>query len=114
MKRVLASLVLVTICACAPKAAKGPAGEVAIAITDEGFQPERVTVAKNAPVTLVFTRKSDQTCITDVIFGRLGKSYPLPLNQPVRVEIPAGVSDTLGFVCPMDMYRGTVVAKETP
>ena len=104
-------LAMVALGGCAPRAARGPASEVAITVTDDGFRPERVSVAKNAPVTLVFTRKSDQTCVTDVIFGRLGKSYPLPLNQPVRVDLPAGVADTLGFVCPMDMYRGTVVAK---
>lgn len=78
-------LALAAIAACAPKAAQRPAGEVAITVTDEGFQPERVTVPKGAPVTLVFTRKSDQTCATDVTFARLGKSYPLPLNKSVRV-----------------------------
>ena len=112
MKRMLVSLALVVTCACAQKVATGPAGEVAITVTDDGFRPERVDVPKGAPLTLVFTRTSDKTCATDVIFGRLGKTYPLPLNQPVRVEIPQGVQDTLGYVCPMDMYRGTIVAKE--
>jgi plastocyanin domain-containing protein len=103
-------LFLLAAASCAPRAARGPAGEVAITVTDEGFVPAQSTVPKGVPITLIFTRKSNETCVTDVVFGRLGKSYPLPLNQPVRVEIPGGVQDTLGFICPMDMYRGTIQA----
>ena len=95
---------------CAPKAARGPSGELHVDVTEDGFVPDRLEVPKGEPVTLVFTRKTDQTCVTDVRFGRLGTSYPLPLNQPVRVTI-ASIDDTLGFVCPMDMYRGTLVAR---
>lgn len=105
-------LVLLPALSCAPQPrATGPASEVAIAVTDDGFVPAQANVPKGAPVTLVFTRKSDQTCVTDVTFGRLGKSYPLPLNQPVRVEIPGGVKDTMSFTCPMDMYRGMLAAR---
>ena len=111
MRLAAALLALASVWGCAPRPAPGPSSEVAIAVTADGFQPASVTVPKGAPVTLVFTRKTDETCITDVTFARLGKSYPLPLNRPVRVEIPGGVKDTLGFVCPMDMYRGTIQAK---
>jgi plastocyanin domain-containing protein len=113
MRRLLLLLMIPATYACAPKVARAPAGDVAITVTEDGFKPERVDVPKGAPVTLVFTRTSDQTCITDVTFARLGKTYALPLNQAVRVEIPNGVQDTLGYVCPMDMYRGTVAAKTT-
>jgi plastocyanin domain-containing protein len=99
---------------CAPKATPQAAakndGVIAISITDDGFQPARSVVPKGTPLTLVFTRKSDQTCVTDVTFGRLAKTVALPLNQPVRVELPA-LEDTLSFSCPMDMYKGMLEAR---
>ena len=97
---------------CAPKAARGPATEVAISVNEGGFEPARVTVPKGAPVTLVITRKTDRTCATEAVFSKLGgKTYPLPLNQPVRVELPGGVEDSLGYACAMNMFLGTVVAE---
>jgi plastocyanin domain-containing protein len=97
----------------ATESAPPPAsGEVAIQITDRGFEPARPAVRKGEPVTLVFTRTTEQTCATDVMFPRLGTHYDLPMNTPVRVEIPAGaVQDTLYFACGMNMITGMVVGE---
>lgn len=90
-----------------------PAAEVAIQITDRGFEPARPVVKKGQPVTLVFTRTTDQTCATDVMFPRLGTHFDLPMNQAVRVELPAGsVQDTMYFACGMNMITGMVTAEE--
>jgi plastocyanin domain-containing protein len=98
---------------CVPPEQKqaGSGNEVAITVTESGFEPAQATVPKGEPVTLVFTRKTDRTCVTEVVVSRLGKTFPLPLDQPVRVSIPGGVKDSLGFVCGMNMFTGTVVAK---
>ena len=108
-----AALAILLACAlgCAPRPSPKSAGEVAITITDDGFEPARSVVPKGKPLTLVFTRKSDQTCVTDVTIGRLAKTVALPMNQSVRVELPAGVQDTLSFTCPMDMYKGMLEAR---
>ncbi len=107
------ALAILLACAlgCAPHSTPKRSGEVPISITDDGFEPARSVVPKGTPLTLVFTRKSDQTCVTDVTFGRLAKTVALPMNQPVRVELPAGIEDTLSFTCPMDMYRGMLEAR---
>jgi plastocyanin domain-containing protein len=86
--------------------------EITIAVTDRGFEPARAVIRRGEAVTLVITRKTDQTCATEVMFPRLNKRLPLPLNRPVRVEIPAGVvKDTLNYACGMNMLAGTIVAE---
>ena len=108
-----AALAILLACSLGSCARSKPqaAGEVAISITDDGFEPARSVVPKGTPLTLVFTRQTDQTCVTDVTIGRLGKTVALPIHQPVRVELPAGIEDTLSFTCPMDMYRGMLQAR---
>ena len=99
--------------ATAGDADEAPRGhDIAVAITDRGFEPSQPQVERGEAVTLVFTRKTAQTCATDVMFPRLGMKVQLPLNEPVRVDIPAGaVEDTLYFACGMNMVSGQIVAK---
>jgi plastocyanin domain-containing protein len=97
---------------CAPKA-EGPAAqapaatEIAITVTDEGFQPVRVQVPKDTPVTLAITRTAEHVCVTEAVFAKLGKTVDLPLNQTVRVEIPR-LQDTLGYACAMSHFIGVI------
>jgi plastocyanin domain-containing protein len=86
------------------------ANEVAIEVTDAGFVPAVAYVPKGQPVTLVVTRKTDQTCATAMIFTS-GEKHELPLQKTVRVELPADHADTLAYACPMDMIKGTIVAR---
>ena len=93
---------------CAPRAAMPP---VAIAVTDEGFVPAVVVVPRGKPVTLIVTRRTDRTCSTEMAFGPPEQRYDLPLGKPVRIELAAGVTDTMRYACGMDMLRGMIVAK---
>jgi plastocyanin domain-containing protein len=102
--------VLVMLAGCAPRGVTPP-GAVAIAVTDEGFEPAVVTVPRGKPVTLIVTRRTDRTCATEMVFGTPEQRYDLPLEHPVRIEIAAGVTDTLRYACGMDMFRGMIVAK---
>jgi len=45
------------------------------------------------------------------VIASLKQRHPLPLNQAVRIEIPAGVQDSLTYACGMDMFGGTILAK---
>jgi plastocyanin domain-containing protein len=90
--------------------APGP-HEVQLAVTDRGFEPPRTAVPRGRALTLVVTRKTEQTCATEIFIPRLNQRQALPLHQPVRIEIPAGVEDTLNYVCGMNMLGGTIVAK---
>ena len=67
---------------------------------------------KGKPLVVIFTRKTDTTCGTDVVFASLHRGYDLPLNTPVRVEFSgAEIRDTLFYNCSMDMLHGMLVAK---
>ncbi len=71
----------------------------------------RVEVPRGQPFTLVVTRKTDQTCATEMLIPALNEHRALPLNQAVRIDVPNGVADTLRYACGMDMIRGMLVAK---
>ena len=117
-----ALIVIVAASGCAPKSENTSASGgsstttsprvIEIAVTDAGFDPSEPEVRRGEAVTLAITRKTDRTCAVDVIFPRLGKHVDLPMNQTVRVDIPAGVvTDTLSFACGMNMVRGMVRAR---
>jgi plastocyanin domain-containing protein len=86
-----------------------PAGrEIAVDVTDQGFEPAEVRVPAGEPVTLVLTRKTDQTCATEVVFQSLHRRYKLPLGRPVRIALAPTSKGTLVYRCGMDMLGGRV------
>ena len=107
-----AGLLFVTLaasgCGSTGKAHDSNAAQVAISVTDAGFEPALVTVAAGHPVTLVVTRKSDQTCATDFVMEDRGIKRALPLNRAVEITFTPEKPGDLRFACAMDMFRGTV------
>jgi len=74
-----------------------------------GFDPADVKVPAGKAVTLVMTRKTDQTCAKEVLFPSLNQRYPLPLNQPARITLPASQAGTLNYQCGMHMLGGRII-----
>jgi RND family efflux transporter MFP subunit len=97
----------------------GPAGQSTgrhstryeIAITGQGFVPDRVEVKQGAQVSLVFTRRTNETCATEVAIPALKVKRPLPLNTPVLIEYTATNTGEVTFACGMDMVRGVLVVQ---
>jgi plastocyanin domain-containing protein len=90
------------------------AGEkLEIAITDKGFEPDKVQVKKGQPVELVFTRKTDQTCIKEVVLdtGASKIQKALPLNKPVAIKTKFTKAGDLKYACNMNMFSGTVAVQ---
>jgi len=85
--------------------------EIHLEVTERGFVPAEAVIQKGEPVTLVVTRKTDQTCATEIVLPKLNQRHALPLNHPVRIAIPAGVQDTLNYTCGMNMLGGAIVAR---
>jgi plastocyanin domain-containing protein len=85
------------------------AGVTPITVNDDGFSPNHIEVKRGQQTTLRFTRTSDKTCATEVAFPELKLTKPLPLNQPVDIEIPSDQPRSLTFTCGMGMYKSKVV-----
>jgi plastocyanin domain-containing protein len=82
---------------------------VEIAVEESGFVPDQVQVERGKPVTLVFTRKIENTCVDKVVFPAEGIEKDLPLGKPVEVAL-APSADT-SFRCPMGHALGRVAVK---
>jgi plastocyanin domain-containing protein len=95
----------------APVTVAPEGGAVAITADEKGFSPTEVNATEGAPLTLVFTRTSDNTCAKEVVFPELKLRRPLPLNQAVAVAMPTQVARTYKFQCGMAMWEGSVVIK---
>ncbi len=117
MKHLLLCLPLV-LAACskkadAPKAAP-PSSHVEIAVTDKGFEPDDVSVPAATPVTIVFDRKTDQTCAKQIVIDTGdGKKITkdLPLNTPVEIAATFPKAGKIGYACGMDMVKGTITVQ---
>ena len=86
--------------------------KIAVALTEKGYQPATLNLQANVPAQLIFTRKTDATCGTEVQFPDFDIRKKLPLNQPVTIRFTPKKSGTLAFGCGMDMMiRGKLVVK---
>lgn len=86
-------------------------GPIEIRVTEDGFVPARVEAPAGRPVTLVFLRTTDETCVREAVFPASKRRVTLPLNQPVRVTLRPRSNQPIEFACGMDMYRGQVVLR---
>ena len=85
--------------------------EVQLTVTDAGFVPAQVQVAKDRPIRLTVTRKTAQTCATEIVFKEIDVKHDLPLDQAVTIDLPAQPSGTLNYACGMDMIKGALVVQ---
>jgi plastocyanin domain-containing protein len=85
-----------------------------VTVTENGFDPDKLTVPAAQPVTLVFTRKTDQTCVKKVILD-LGdgkkEERELPLDKPVEIAATFPKAGQLRYACGMDMMSGTLTVQ---
>ncbi|MGE0393565.1 MAG: efflux RND transporter periplasmic adaptor subunit [Vicinamibacterales bacterium] len=91
-------------------AGNGAPQTIHVAVTATGFEPARVSVRPGTVVTLIFTRRVEDTCATEVVIPAVNIRRPLPLNQPVAVEVTATRGE-VAFTCGLRMFTGAVVAK---
>lgn len=95
----------------ASSAAAADAQTAKIAVTEKGFEPERLRLRAGVPAKLTFVRTTDKTCGTEVVFPSLNIKRALPLNQPVVIELTPAKAGELAFACGMDMLHGSIVVE---
>ncbi|MCP3101062.1 cupredoxin domain-containing protein [Myxococcus sp. K15C18031901] len=84
-----------------PEKREGGVRVVELSVTEKGYEPSPVTLKKGEPVKLVVTRKTDQTCATEVVMDGYDINTPLPLNQPVEITFTPKESGKLVYGCAM-------------
>src|SRR5262249_9186389 len=98
----------------APAASSQPAARpepqrATILVTERGYEPAKLTLRAGEPARMTFVRTTDKTCGTEVVFPSMNIRRSLPLHEPVVIELTPRTSGEIGFVCGMNMLRGTVV-----
>jgi RND family efflux transporter MFP subunit len=82
-----------------------------VRVTAGGFEPNTLTLRAGSATRITFTRTTNETCATEVVLPDYGIRKSLPLNQPVTVEFVAKREGAAGFVCGMNMLKGTLVVR---
>jgi plastocyanin domain-containing protein len=89
------------------KAADGST-EVAIKVSDQGYQPASFTAEAGEKLTLVFTRTMDVECGQFVKVPGVPGQTELPVGKPVPIKLTMPAKGELVFTCGMDMMRGVI------
>ncbi|MGV3619948.1 MAG: cupredoxin domain-containing protein [Archangium sp.] len=81
-------------------------------VTADGFVPDNVKLKANEPVTLSITRKTDETCATEILIDGTDINVPLPLFKTVTVAWTPPKAGSVKFGCAMDKMIGGVLLVE--
>ena len=83
-----------------------------VRVGDAAFEPAMITLRRGVPARLTFTRVSDKTCATEVVFPDYGIKQALPLNQGVAIEFTPQKAGEVAFACGMGMLKGMLMVNE--
>jgi plastocyanin domain-containing protein len=82
-----------------------------IEIDKLGYQPASLSLKRGQRAEIVFLRKTDQTCATEVVFADYGIRRDLPLNQEIVVRFTPTKAGEFAFTCGMNMHRGKLIVR---
>jgi len=81
-------------------------------VTAEGFVPANVKVKANEALTLRITRKTDETCATEILIEGTDINVKLPLEKTVSVNWTPTKAGAVKYGCAMDKMVGGVLLVE--
>ncbi|HVK60438.1 MAG TPA: cupredoxin domain-containing protein [Bdellovibrionales bacterium] len=79
---------------------------IAIEVTKEGFVPSTIDVRPGTDVTLKITRKTDESCSTEIHVPSKNIKHDLPLNEVVTVALGKLDKGEIRFGCGMNLMEG--------
>jgi plastocyanin domain-containing protein len=88
-----------------------PARTIKMTVTKKGFQPAQLKVKKGQPLHLLITRKTDETCATEIEIENTKISTDLPLNKQVAVDYTPTTSGEIRYACSMGMISGVLLVE---
>lgn len=80
-------------------------------VVNGGYSPSVITLQKNIPAEIVFTRKDPSSCLEEVILPDFGIREKLPLNKPYVIKVNPDKSGEYTYSCGMNMFFGKVEVK---
>jgi RND family efflux transporter MFP subunit len=89
----------------------GGAQTAKVMVSEQGYEPARVTFRAGTPARITFVRTTDNTCGTEVVFPSLNIKRALPLNEPVAIEFTPAHSGDIAFTCGTNMLHGVIVVQ---
>ena len=63
-----------------------PAQTAKVVVSEQGYEPAKVTLRAGMPARITFVRTTEKTCGTEVVFPSLNIKRALPLNEAVVIE----------------------------
>ena len=84
---------------------------VEIEVGASGYTPSEVRTAAGTPLTLVFTRTTDEGCGQEIVVASQDIRRARPLNEAVEISFTPAEAGELRFTCGMDMFDGTIVVQ---
>ncbi len=91
------------------KIKKVDADLIKITVKDGVYQPARIEVVANKPITLEIIREDGSPCSEFLIFDTLEVHEKLPLRKPHIINLGKLPSGTYSFGCQMKMYVGELI-----
>ncbi|WP_243989387.1 cupredoxin domain-containing protein [Thalassolituus sp. C2-1] len=85
--------------------------ELLIIVENGTYQPARIRLPANQPVSLNFLRKDASPCSEVLLIPDLHISDTLPLNKRKRIDLPPMSKGDYAFHCQMQMYRGQLTVE---
>jgi membrane fusion protein, heavy metal efflux system len=82
-----------------------------IAVTEKGYEPDRISLRAGVPARLTIVRTTDKTCGKEIVFPSLNIERALPLNEPVVIGFTPAKTGEVAFACGMNMLQGVVVVQ---
>ena len=95
-----------------PKAASAAPRVIALEVTADGFVPDSIKIKANEPVKFVVTRKTDETCATEMVIDGTAIKVALPLGKPIEIAWTPKKAGSVKFGCAMGMMVSGVLLVE--
>lgn len=95
----------------AQSAATSGRQEFTITVTDQGFEPARLSLKKDVPARLTFVRTAEKSCATEVLIPSLKVKKELPLQARVSIQFTPQTTGEIGFTCGQQMFKGALVVE---
>lgn len=86
---------------------------VTVMVTSGKYSPSVISVKKGVPVAITFKGGAKIGCGSTIEFKSLKMKQSVKQGQSVTFKFTPANTGEIAFACPMNMYRGKVVVKQS-